>query len=270
MSTTAVPAHRSALADAATATERSHAKTPLGRFLAHNPFPHPFTLGFFFREKMRAIHRVAPDAPLGRILEIGGGQSGLTKLLYPGAEVVNVDIDLGLGASPLNRGAGRRFVCGDATSLPFASDSFDAVTAFDVFEHVVADDRAASEAWRVLRPGGVLLASTPRDDWRYPFHPALARVCPRETELFAEWGHVRRGYSLEALESLVGTRCERWATFISPATALAHDLAFARLPVTMRRALLILIAPFTWLGYWLHDHHGRGTETAAAFRKPLG
>src|SRR5688572_23393019 len=56
-------------------------KCPRSTFLAHNPFPSPLTLGFFYREKMRAIHRVAPDAPFEEILEVGGGRSGLTHLL---------------------------------------------------------------------------------------------------------------------------------------------------------------------------------------------
>ena len=68
-------------------------KRPLRAFLAMNPFPHPMTEGFFYREKMRAIHRVAPDAPFTRILEVGGGRSGLTRMLYPDATVVNLDMD---------------------------------------------------------------------------------------------------------------------------------------------------------------------------------
>jgi SAM-dependent methyltransferase len=242
-------------------------KAPLGPFLARNPFPKPYSLGFFFREKMRAIHRVAPDRPLQRILEIGGGQSGLTKLLYPRADVVNIDIDRAYAVSYANRGDGRRFVCANAMSLPFSTESFDAVTAFDIFEHIHDDARAAGEAWRVLGGGGVLLVSAPRDDWRYPFHRALAPICPSEEELFAEWGHVRRGYSLEDLETLIGTACASWATFISPLTALAHDLSFSRLPSTLRRLAILALSPLTWSAYWMHDAHSYGTETAAAFEK---
>jgi SAM-dependent methyltransferase len=243
-------------------------KSPLGPFLARNPFPKPYSLGFFFREKMRAIHRVAPDRPLRRILEIGGGQSGLTKLLYPHADVINIDIDRVYAASSANRGEGRCFVCANALSLPFSTESFDAVTAFDIFEHIHEDVRAASEAWRVLRPGGALLVSAPCHDWRYPFHRVLTPICPGETELFAEWGHVRRGYSLEGLETLVGTPCAGWATFISPLTALAHDLSFSRLPSALRRLAILALSPLTWTAYWTHDPHSPGSETAVAFEKP--
>ena len=49
-------------------------KQSLPEFLSQNPFSYPLTQGFFYREKMRAIYRVAPDLPFENILEVGGGQ----------------------------------------------------------------------------------------------------------------------------------------------------------------------------------------------------
>ena len=37
-------------------------KATLSAFLARNPFPNGWTDGLFYREKMRAIHRIAPPA----------------------------------------------------------------------------------------------------------------------------------------------------------------------------------------------------------------
>jgi SAM-dependent methyltransferase len=45
--------------------------------------------------------------------------------------------------------------------MPFASESFDIVTAFDLIEHVERDDELIAEAYRVLRPGGVALIAVP-------------------------------------------------------------------------------------------------------------
>ena len=199
-------------------TTTTGGKRERGEFLAGNPFPHPYTIGFFYREKMRAIHRIAPDEAMGEILEVDGGQGGLTKLLYPDARVTNLDMDPRFAEAPVNRRDGVRFICGDATKIPFLDASFDAVTMFDVIEHVPDDAKAMSEAWRVLRPGGALLLSTPRETWRFPHYRAMARFTPHEEELFAEWGHVRRG-------TAKGRTAPLLALGSSPFSAAASDNA---------------------------------------------
>ena len=243
-------------------------KSRLAPFLARNPFPAPLTFGFFYREKMRAVHRVSPEGPLRDILEVGGGRGGLTALLYPGARIVNIDFDRVFGNEAVNRQPGMSFVCGDATRLPFPDASFDAVTMFDVLEHIPDDRTAADEAFRVLRPGGWLLASSPNEHWRFPYYDVLRPYCPSEEEMFAEWGHVRRGYSLAEFAALADVPLVRHASFINPLTVLCHDVAFSRLSERKRRLLCRLLAPLTWAGYALHHPHARGTETAVAWRKP--
>jgi SAM-dependent methyltransferase len=243
------------------------AKARLRSFLATNPYGHAMTEGFFYREKMRAIHAVAPDGPLNRILEVGGGQSGLTAVLYPGATVVNVDLDLSYADAPGNRDSGTVFACADATRLPFADGSFAAVTLFDVLEHIPADGAAAAEAMRVLRPGGYILVTSPNERWRFPYYRVLRPVCPTDAAIMAEWGHVRRGYTLERLDELFGLPHQASATFITPATVVGHDLSFSRLPARAKRVLCAAVGPLSWSGYWLHRPSGRGTETAARWQK---
>jgi SAM-dependent methyltransferase len=60
-------------------------------------------------------------------------------------------------------------VNGDALGLPFPDDSFDAVIASEVLEHVWADTVAIRELVRVLRPGGRIAVTVPT---RWP-----ERVC---------------------------------------------------------------------------------------------
>jgi len=237
--------------------------------LAQNPFPHPLTEGFYFREKMRAIARVAPDDQLHRVLEVGGGRSGLTSMLYPGAQVVSVDLEPSFGSAAGNRRPGQVFLAADATRLPFADDAFDAVTYFDVLEHIVEDHLAVQEALRVIAPGGSVLVTSPNEHWRFPYHRALRRLCPRDVDVMAEWGHVRRGYTTAELERLVHLPVSRSATFIGPVTVLAHDLAFSRLPSRLRRVLILALWPVTWTAYAAHRPHDRGTETAWWWRLPL-
>lgn len=241
-------------------------KAPRRAFLAQNPFPNPYTLGFFYREKMRAIHRVAPEAGVRTVLEVGGGRSGLAAMLYPDAQVTTLDLDPSHADAPCNRSDRVTFVEGDATALPFGDDAFDVVTMFDLLEHVPDDAAAAREGLRVLRPGGTLLISTPHARWRYPYYRPLAPLAPTEAELFEEWGHVRRGYTLDDLAALTGLTVRAWSSFINPVTALGHDVAFSNLP--RRRAILTALAPVVWAGYLLHRPHGTGTETASAWVAP--
>jgi len=236
-------------------------------FLNRNPFPKPLLDGFFYREKMRAIYEVAPDEHLEEVLEIGGGRSGLTALLYPGARVLNLDRDATYATAPCNQQSGTRFVCGDAASLPFSSDRFPAVTMFDVVEHIPMDGAAIAEALRVLRPGGALLVSTPNENWRFPYYQLMRPLCPAESAIMAEWGHVRRGYSLRELESMVGSRAEVRASFITPLTVLGHDIAFSRLPAKLRSLVCAGLLPITLMGYALHRTTAKGTETVALWRK---
>ena len=246
---------------------RGH-KRSLIDFLNRNPFPHPYTEGLFYREKMRAIHRIAPDVHLERILEVGGGRSGLTSLLYPKAQITNIDLNDEYASAPCNQRGGVRFVCGDATDLPFAGESFDAVTMFDLLEHVPDDRRAVGEAFRVLRPGGFLLVSTPNENWRFPYHLFMKQYCPPEEKLFAEWGHVRRGYSRIEIEEVVGFKACQTASFINPLTVLCHDVGFSNLSRRRRQICWVLLSPITLIGYLLHHAGSKGTETAYAWVKP--
>ena len=65
-------------------------------------------------------------------------------------------------------------VCGSATELPFADETFDVVSAFDVVEHCADDARAVAELARVLTPGGRMLLSVPAYQWAWSDHDVQA------------------------------------------------------------------------------------------------
>lgn len=242
-------------------------KSKVEKFLAQNPFPRPLTQGFFYREKMLAIHRTAPDHPFSEILEVGGGQSGLTALLYPQAKITNLDLDSQYSQAPCNQQERVRFVAGDATALPFSDRSFDAVTMFDVLEHIPDDLKAITEALRVLKTGGFLLISTPNENWQFPYYSFMQSICPSDREIMAHWGHVRRGYTLEELKKLIDLPCAEYATFTNSLTAIGYDLGFSNLSFLQRELLCIALSPLTWLGYILHKPHSEGIETASVWQK---
>lgn len=108
------------------------------------------------------------EVPLaGRVLELGPGYGITTRwLLEHGARLTAVEVDPALAAARRAEFAGRAEVReGDATALPFADASFDAVVCFTMLHHVPtpeAQDRVFAEAARVLRPGGAFAGTDSR------------------------------------------------------------------------------------------------------------
>ena len=104
----------------------------------------------------------------GIILDLGCGFGGRT-LAYQqltGNTFVGVDIDSRASTAGLQfaRSMGSTdafFAAAVGESLPFTSDSFDAVLCYDVLEHVQDLERTLAEVYRVLKPAGLLLTVFP-------------------------------------------------------------------------------------------------------------
>jgi SAM-dependent methyltransferase len=97
---------------------------------------------------------LAPRIGGGAVLEIGPG----LRPTAPVATSTFIDASAHALRSLAARGATTATVEGP---LPFPDDSFDAVLAFEVIEHVGDDTGLLGEMARVSRPGGVLILSTP-------------------------------------------------------------------------------------------------------------
>ena len=100
----------------------------------------------------------------GDVLEIGAGSGAMAVELldrYPAIRLVATDVDPAMRAATQRRlathGDRVRVCAADATALPFAAASFDAVVSLLMLHHVIDWERAIDEAIRVLREGGVLV-----------------------------------------------------------------------------------------------------------------
>ena len=95
-----------------------------------------------------------------RVLDVGCGEGQVGRLAagLPGVELtVGVDQTSAQVAEAKRRGGGVLVGRSDAAALPFSDESFDAVVACLVFEHIEAMDEAIHEVGRVLAPRGRFL-----------------------------------------------------------------------------------------------------------------
>jgi SAM-dependent methyltransferase len=160
-----------------------------------------------------------PVRPGDRALDLGcGGGRHAFALLRKGADVVALDYSMSevqsvnamfrmmREAGEVPDGARAVAVRADAYRLPFPDESFDAVVAAEVLEHLHDDARVFAELRRVLKPGGRIAVTVPR--W-FP-----ERVCWALSDSYhrVEGGHIRIYQRGQVLSRLRAERLRPYAT----------------------------------------------------------
>jgi ubiquinone/menaquinone biosynthesis C-methylase UbiE len=97
-----------------------------------------------------------------KVLDLGCGTGYGSGLLYKGGnEVHGIDISQKAVDYAKRNYPGPKYICRSGEKLPFKNNYFDAVTIFDVIEHIHNSKKTLDEVYRVLKRNGNIFISTP-------------------------------------------------------------------------------------------------------------
>ena len=108
-----------------------------------------------YLRKIALVKQLANSLPSdAHILDVGSGEGVLVEELRRQGRTIE-GIDLNYESESVRRG--------DVRDLPYSDSCFDAVLCLDTLEHLTYEDqeKALSEIWRILKPGGQFIISVP-------------------------------------------------------------------------------------------------------------
>jgi 2-polyprenyl-3-methyl-5-hydroxy-6-metoxy-1,4-benzoquinol methylase len=141
------------------------------------------------------LQRVLADCPpRGATVDLGCGNGALTALLgRPGWRATGIDVSPSGIRFAREAHPDIEFILADAAGplVGLAPNSFDLVTSIEVIEHLPEPRKLARNAFRLLRPGGLAVFTTPYHGyWK---NLALAATGRMDAHFTALWdgGHVK-------------------------------------------------------------------------------
>ena len=114
-------------------------------------FYHPF---FFVRREIYSFLELNANFLSGKLLDFGCGSKPYEKLFKNLNNYVGVEVSG-------NKENLKSDIYYNVIALPFADNTFDSVLCTEVFEHVEQLDDVIIELYRVLKPGGRMIVTTP-------------------------------------------------------------------------------------------------------------
>ncbi len=125
-----------------------------------------------------------PSLPRPIILDLGCGEGIKIQRFNPSGTYVGVDLDLESVMRIRGKKSDGLAIIAKAEQLPFPSDVFDEVHAYDVLEHVQDFDASCSEIARCLRKNGTVVIEV-------PYHESEITLLKANSNYWKEIGHMR-------------------------------------------------------------------------------
>jgi demethylmenaquinone methyltransferase/2-methoxy-6-polyprenyl-1,4-benzoquinol methylase len=193
------------------------------------------------RRWRRDVLAAVDPLPGERILDLAAGTGTSSRpFAERGATVVPCDFSLGMLQVGKRARPTLPFTAGDATRLPFADGSFDAVTISFGLRNVVNPDAGLAEIRRVTRPGGRLVVCEFSHPTWAPFRtvyleylmralPPLARAVSSSPDAYVYLAESIRAWpdqeQLAARIGEAGWRHVKWRNLTGGIVALHHATA---------------------------------------------
>ena len=171
------------------------------------------------RELRSHLYRMAGLDRADAVLDVGCGTGAITEelRLHTRGEVVGLDLDPVMIEYASRKESDVRWLIGDAHCLPLEDNSFDVVLCNFLLLWTVDPAVAVREMARVVRGGGVVLATTEPDYGGRIDYPEDIALSPlMEESLRRDGAHPRMGRRLKALfagaglETECGVVCSMW------------------------------------------------------------
>jgi 2-polyprenyl-3-methyl-5-hydroxy-6-metoxy-1,4-benzoquinol methylase len=125
-----------------------------------------------------------------KILDLGSGEGGTSKVLSENSDVTSFDINKVRLLRQKNSFSNFNILCGSSSSLPFKNNSFDLIILQDVLEHVNNREKLLNSIYNLLNDNGMIYLSTPNKfslinifadpHWGVPFVSLLKRESIRK------------------------------------------------------------------------------------------
>lgn len=108
------------------------------------------------RRKLYSFIKSESNHIQGRTLDIGCGEKPYAHL-FSCTEYIGIDIE----TTEKYHEKHKTDLFYNGVDLPFENNSFDSIVCFEVLEHVFEPEKIVNEMFRVLKPGGSILLTTP-------------------------------------------------------------------------------------------------------------
>jgi SAM-dependent methyltransferase len=185
-------------------------------------------------ERLIEGHLLREKSFVRPVLDIGCGDGLFASMLFDDKIDEGLDYDVKETARATTAGRYIHVTTGSATSMPFPDASFATLFSNSVLEHIPGIEQVMSEAFRVLRPGGVFhfTVPTPRfEEQSLPHRLLSAMGLKGAAECFGKaYNSFWRHYNVHNLEGwcslarAAGFEIQEAHTYCPPQVARLNDL----------------------------------------------